>query len=82
VGRIARWSDDGHSAFTGRGSPPYTISRLDLSTGKAAPIATITLSDPTGFKGFSGCTISADGKTYVYSTTQVLCDLYLAHGLK
>jgi Tol biopolymer transport system component len=82
VGRIARWSDDGHSAFTGRGSPPYTISRLDLSTGKAAPIATITLPDPTGFKGFSGFTISADGKTYVYSTTQVLSDLYLAHGIK
>ena len=82
VGRIVRWSDDGHSAFTGRGSPPYTINRLDLSSGKAVPIATITLSDPTGFKGFSGLTISADGKTYVYSTTQVLCDLYLAHGIK
>jgi Tol biopolymer transport system component len=82
VGRIARWSDDGHSAFTGRGSPPYTINRLDLYSGKAVPISTITLPDPTGFKGFAGFTISADGKTYVYSTTQVLSDLYLAHGIK
>jgi Tol biopolymer transport system component len=81
-GRPVRWGADGHSALAGRTTPPWTINRLDLSTGKAAPVATITLSDPTGFKGFAGFTISADGKTYVYSTTQVLSDLYLAHGIK
>ena len=82
LGRIARWSSDGRSLFAGRSTPPYAINRLDLSTGKAAPISTITLSDPTGFKGFAGFTISADGKTYVYSTGQVLSDLYLAHDIK
>ncbi|MGC1687519.1 MAG: protein kinase, partial [Candidatus Acidiferrales bacterium] len=83
VGRIARWSDDGHSAFSARSvPPPYTINRLDLSSGKAAPIGTITLPDPTGFKGFAGFAITPDGKTYVYSAGQVLCDLYLARGIK
>jgi Tol biopolymer transport system component len=82
AGRATRWSSDGLSFFAGRTSPPWTINRVDLSSGKAAPVATITLSDPTGFKGFAGFTISSDGKTYVYSTTQVLSDLYLAHGIK
>jgi serine/threonine protein kinase/Tol biopolymer transport system component len=82
LGRVARWTDDGHSVFTTRSRPPYTISRVDLFSGKAAPIGTVTLPDPTGFKGFAGFSISPDGKTYVFSAGQVLCDLYLARGIK
>ena len=82
AGLVARWSADGRSVIMGRSTPPYDISRVDIATGKAEKIGTITLPDPTGFRGFAGFAITADGKTYVYAVGQLLGDIYLARGLK
>lgn len=77
------WSADGRSAYVyddEKTSAP--VFRLDVATGKREPIMTIVPSDPDGVTAIVSVRMTADGKTYAYSDSRELSDLFIASGVK
>jgi hypothetical protein len=60
----------------------FSISRLEVATGRRTLWNEIVPSDPAGFRGIASFLIAADEKSYVYSYSRTLADLYLVSGLK
>jgi len=81
--RVIRFLDDGKSLLVGeRGSIPFKVSRIDLSTGKREPWKDIVPADPAGVTFIPVVKFSADGKSYAYSVGRTLSDLFVVDGLK
>jgi Tol biopolymer transport system component len=82
---IAAWATDGRSLWV---SGPTTarrrdIARLDLVTGRRERLLTFGPSDPAGVRATVGVPfVSADGRTYAYSYSHVLSDLFVGDGLQ
>jgi eukaryotic-like serine/threonine-protein kinase len=78
-----RWSADGKSLYVFRLSDlPARVYRLDLSTGRRELWKEFLLADRTGITFIPRIQLTADGKSYVYSYTRTLSELYLVDGLK
>ena len=61
---------------------PSMIYRVDLATGKRTPWKQIAPADPAGVDAIGGVSITPDEKSYVYSYSRTLSDLYVVDGLK
>lgn len=61
---------------------PVQISRLDLATGKRELWKEIAPADPAGVDAVFQIKFSADEKSYAYSVSRQLSDLYVVDGLK
>ena len=79
------------SGFTGDGRAlwihniaglPGVVSQLDLATGKRKLWKQIQPADAAGVDNVANFIFTPDGKSYVYSETRTLSDLYLVEGLK
>jgi len=82
---IAGFSADGQSAFAYRFSErPIPVFRLDLRTGRRQLVREIMPADRSGSNIGSGpgVSMSADGRSYVYTLNQTLSELYLIEGLR
>jgi serine/threonine protein kinase/WD40 repeat protein len=80
---INGWSADGRSFFVYNSMGlPFTISRVDATTGKRTVWKQITPADPAGVDAIQGIAITPDEKSFVYSYRRRLSDLYLVDGLK
>jgi WD40 repeat protein len=79
-----RFSPDGRALIVSSYPTGMTIvfTRIDLATGRRAPITTLTPAERTGVFAFSYTSITPDGRYYVYSLGRSLSDLYLAKGLR
>jgi eukaryotic-like serine/threonine-protein kinase len=78
-----RWSADGRSLFVFReGELPGRVFKLDLDRNRKDPIADLRPEDLAGLRNLTSVVASADGRTFVYSYSQNLSDLYLATGLR
>ncbi|HEY6928930.1 MAG TPA: protein kinase [Thermoanaerobaculia bacterium] len=84
------WASDGQSLFVGssglatsQGTAPFTVSRLDIRTGRREIWHEFKPADRAGVIGagyyFS---MTPDGKSYAYSYLSAPSDLYLVTGLK
>ena len=82
---IAAWATDGRSLWV---SSPTTarrrdIARLDLVTDRRERLLTFRPSDPAGVRATVGVPfVSADGRTYAYSYSHLLSDLFVGDGLQ
>ncbi len=80
-----RWSADGRSLYVRSGEFGFSISRIDLATGRRE-LRTEIRPDQVGFLGLEvtpgGVQITPDGKSYVYTYWTALRDLFVAEGLK
>jgi Tol biopolymer transport system component len=79
---IVRWSADGASVFVAHGDVPLDVFRVDVATGKRTLWKTLAPADMSGVDGLGPVEITPDGRTYAYSCSRVLSDLYIAEGLK
>jgi hypothetical protein len=61
---------------------PSMIIRLDLATGKRTDWKQIAPADAAGVDAIGGIGITPDEKSYVYSYSRTLSDLYVVEGLK
>ncbi len=61
---------------------PSTITRVDLATGKRTDWKQIAPADAAGVDAIGGIGITPDEKSYVYSYSRTLSDLYVVEGLK
>ncbi|MGA2643387.1 MAG: protein kinase [Candidatus Sulfotelmatobacter sp.] len=75
-------SPDGKGLLVASPGPSLKIVRVDLATGQRQPWKEISPADPAGVQSIVSIRLSADGKSYAYSTLRVLSDLYVVSGLK
>jgi hypothetical protein len=77
------WDADGRSVYVyhdDKTSAP--LYRLELATGKRELIATLVPSDAAGVTTIVSVRMTADGKTYGYSFSRELSDLFLVDGVR
>lgn len=77
------WAADGRSAYVyhdDKTSAP--LYRLNLTTGKRELITTLAPSDVAGVTTIVSVRVTADGKTYGYSFSRELSDLFLVEGVR
>jgi eukaryotic-like serine/threonine-protein kinase len=78
-----RWAADGRTLFVGHFKWPSTqIYRLEVSTGRRTLLNEIAARDPSGIVVPPEVRLSADGKSYVYTSWRAPGDLYLVEGLE
>jgi hypothetical protein len=77
------WSADGHSAYMYRDEKTSaTVYRLDTTTGKRELVATLAPGDAAGVTSVYNVCMTADGKSYAYSFTRELSELFLIEGVQ
>jgi len=78
-----RWGADGHSIFvTQTGEIPAKVFRVDLTAMSRKPIAELSAPDRTGLTGIRFIQVAPDGKSYTYTVSRFLTELYTIEGLK
>ena len=77
------FSTDSRFLFAfGWNQTPLPIYRLDLSSGKKQFWKELAPTDRTGLEDMGIVRLSPDGRSYAYSYSRCLNDLYLVEGLK
>ena len=78
-----RWGSDGHSVFvTQAGEIPAKLYRVDFNTQARRLVAELSVSDRTGLTGIRYIQITPDGKSYAYTYSRFLTELYMIEDLK
>ncbi len=81
--RISGFAADGKSVFASNfAGLPCTITRIDLATGKRTVWKQLVPADAAGVDAITGIAVTPDMKSYVYSYSRTLSDLYVVEGLK
>jgi Tol biopolymer transport system component len=81
--RPVAFSADGKSLWLfRRGEVPGHVYQLDVDTGQRRLWKTLEPPDKAGVYSIIEFQITPDGKSYFYSFTRLLSQLYLVHGLK
>lgn len=78
----AYWTLDGKVLLIGSTDVPTRVFTVDLSTGQRKLYRTFAPADSTGLFDLAPPNFSRDLKSYVYSYTRILSDLYIVDGLK
>jgi eukaryotic-like serine/threonine-protein kinase len=77
------WTSDGQSALvSSERDSATTVTRVNLKTGARTPWKVLTPADPAGLVRLFNLRVSADGKSYAYSYTRQLGELYVVEGLR
>lgn len=79
---IVRFEPDGKSILVRRRGVPAKIARVFLNSNQREELRQISPSDPAGVQSISNIRFSADGKSYAYSYSRTLSDLWVVDGLK
>jgi eukaryotic-like serine/threonine-protein kinase len=80
---IDSFSKDGKYLFVHNfAGIPCVITRIEVATGKRSVWKQVVPADSAGVDAIGGIVIASDGKSYVYSYTRQLADLYEVEGLK
>ena len=81
--RIVGFTGDGRSVYIQNiAGLPTVVSELDLVTGKRKVWKQFMPADAAGVDSLQNFIITQGGKSYVYSFTRTLSDLYMVEGLK
>jgi Tol biopolymer transport system component len=80
-----QWSADGRSLYVHRRPELFSPARvflLNLKSGKRVLWKELYPEDPSGVLAMVGVRIAPDGRSYAYSYSRLLSDLYLVEGLR
>ncbi len=79
---VMRWSLDGRYIYMqcGGGEIPARLERVEIASGRRELWREITPADAAGASSLGSIRLSDDGKSYVYSYTRRLHNLYLVGG--
>jgi hypothetical protein len=80
---VLQWTGDMRSLYVaGQGHLPVAVDLLDLATGRRTPWRKIGGRDVYGAIGVDRIAIADGGRSYAYSSSQVVhSDLYVVEGL-
>ena len=77
------WSADGRSVYVYQDEKTSApVYQIDLSTGKRNLVATLAPSDSDGVTSIVSVRMTGDGKTYAYSFSRELSDLFIVTGAR
>jgi DNA-binding winged helix-turn-helix (wHTH) protein/Tol biopolymer transport system component len=76
------WSADSRFVYLREGGLPDKLYQVDLTTGRRQLVRVLLPPDPAGVNQILSASITPDGKSYAYSYSRVLSDLYLVRGLR
>jgi len=79
---VVGWTADGRSIYVVRGELRAEVSIVDVVSGARTTWKTLAPSDRAGLSAVNSIRISPDGKSYAYSYTRVLSELYLVDGIR
>ncbi len=78
-----QWSADGKALFVlQRLDSPARVYHVERRTGRRTLWLELAPPDPGGMLGLTRVLLTRDGKTYAYTFSQMLSDLYLVEGLR
>jgi hypothetical protein len=78
-----RFTADGSGLFVyASGTLPTSVDLVELKTGERRPTLELMPADPSGVLGITRVRLAVDGRTYVYSFSRILSDLFLVDGLQ
>ena len=81
--RPLQWTADGRGVYVlKKKGTTFSVFRIEVATGRRDLWKEIVPPDTAGLSGISSFFIAADGRSYVYSYSRTLSDLYLVSGLK
>ena len=80
--QFAGWLADSRAFLVRSAASPVQVSRVDVESGARSPVATITVSDPSGVVSLGNTVFAPDGDHYVFNYFRVLSELYIIDGLK
>ena len=76
------WAGDGRHLFLYRlGDVPERVQRLDIDTAKMEVWKELTLEDLAGLIRIHPVILTPDGRSWAFSYTRVISDLYVVEGL-
>ena len=79
---LVRWAGDGENLFVRRrGEAPAVVYKYNLASGKKEKWLELMPKDTSGVNQISRILLTPDGKTYAYSYSRELSDLYLIEDL-
>ena len=77
------WSADGRSAYLYHDEKTFApVYRLDVATGKRELVMTLAPGDSAGVTAIQNVRMTPDGKTYAYSYSRELSDLFMVEGAR
>ncbi len=82
-GQLIGWSDSGKHVFLYRiGDVPGRVMRLDIDSGKAELWKELRPEELAGVVRIHPVRVAPDGRSWAYTYTRVLSNLYVVEGLK
>jgi serine/threonine protein kinase/Tol biopolymer transport system component len=77
-----RFSEDGRSIYVWKRDLPARVYHVDLETGKRELWKELMPVDPGGVERISNVVITPDAKSYAYTFSRLLSDLFVVEGLR
>jgi hypothetical protein len=77
-----RFSQDGKSLFVWKRDLPARVYTVGLETGRHELWKELMPLDPSGVERISNVVVTPDGKSYAYTYSRLLSDLFVVEGLK
>jgi Tol biopolymer transport system component len=77
-----RFGEDGRSLFVWKRDLPARVYRVDLETGSRELWKELMPVDPGGVERISNVVITPDAKSYAYTFSRLLSDLFVVEGLE
>ena len=81
---VVRWTRDGKGVYlrTRGNGLSMTITLLNLATGARKPVLAFTLPDPAGFQFFRSVHMTPDARTFAFTYSRKLSELYVVDGVR
>jgi DNA-binding winged helix-turn-helix (wHTH) protein len=79
---IMCWSADSRALLVFKYSVPSEVDRIEIATGRRRVLAQLAPSDTAGVTVVGPVLMTPDARSYVYSYSRILSDLYVAAGLR
>jgi Tol biopolymer transport system component len=77
------WSEDGRSSYVYNDKKTSAVVyRLNLTTGKRQVVAMLSINDPAGLTAINNVRMTPNSKSYAYSYSRNLSDLFLVEGVR
>jgi hypothetical protein len=77
-----RFGEDGRSLYVWKRELPARVYRVDLETGNRELWKELMPVDPGGVERISNVVVTPDAKSYAYTFSRLLSDLFVVEGLK
>jgi Tol biopolymer transport system component len=77
-----RFAEDGRSLFVWKRELPARVYRVDLETGNRELWKELMPVDPGGVERISNVVVTPDAKSYAYTYSRLLSDLFVVEGLE